>query len=53
MNEDERLSLTALEVMERRLIKLDTADVGATRCRLSVCVREAKGEQRNQGRHEA
>ena len=51
MNEDERLSLTALEVMERGLIDLDRADVGATRCRLTSCVRKrrAEREQRNQG----
>ena len=41
MHEDERLSLTALEVMERCLIDLDRADVGATRFRLTSCVREA------------
>ena len=40
MNEDERLSLTALEVVERGLIDLDRADVGATRFRLTLCVRE-------------
>ena len=40
MNKDERLSLTALEVVERCLIDLDRADLGTTRFRLTSCVRE-------------
>jgi hypothetical protein len=55
MNKDERLSITALEVVDRCLIDLDRADFGATRFRLTSCVREgrAEREQRNQGQHEA
>ena len=68
MNKDERLSFTALEVVERCLIDLDTADFGATRFRLTSCVREgrrlsrlhragrgpgrAEREQRNQDQRE-
>ena len=51
MNEHERLALTALEVVERRLIDLDRADLGATRFRLTPCVRvgRTESEQRQSG----
>ena len=54
MNKDERLSFTALEVVERCLIDLDGADLGATRFRLILCVREARAdrEQRDQDQRE-
>ena len=54
MHEDERLSFTALEVVERCLIDLNGADLGATRLWLILGVREARveREQRNQDQHE-
>ena len=45
MHEDERLTLAALEVVERGLIALDGADLGATGFRLSSCVGEARTER--------
>ena len=54
MNEHERLSFSALEVVERCLIDLDSADLGTTRFRLTLCVREARAEreQRHQDQRE-
>ena len=54
MHEHDRLTLTALEVVERCLIDLDGADLGATRFRLISCVREARAEreQRDQDQRE-
>ena len=68
VNEHDRLTLAALEVVERCLIDLDGADLGATRFRLTSCVREgrrlsglqragrgagrAEREQRNQDQRE-
>ena len=51
VNEHDRLTLTALEVVERGLIDLDRADLGTTRFRLTSCVREARaeGDQRQSG----
>ena len=54
VNEHDRFTLAALEVVERCLIDLDRADIGTARCRLTSCVREARAEreQRKQDQRE-
>ena len=54
VNEHDRLTLAALEVVERCLIDLDRSDLGTTRFRLTSCVREARAqrEQRQQDQRE-
>ena len=44
MNENERLALAAFVVVERCLIEVDRSDLGATRFRLTSCVREARAD---------